>query len=153
MINFFVMDVDGTLTDGTIYIGNNGECIKCFNIKDGLGITKLIKETSIQPVLLTGRKSDINLIRANELGIRLVYQGISNKCEILEQLGDYNCIAYIGDDVNDMPCMLKIKGKGYIGCPNDADPSIKNICDFVSTKNGGKGAVREFIDWIIEKNK
>lgn len=153
MISYLVMDVDGTLTDGKIYMGQNGEAIKAFNIKDGAGIHDILIPAGITPVIITGRTSDIVLNRCKELGISKVYQGVSNKKEkLIEVTGDLNKVAYIGDDINDLPCMMLIKkAGGIIGCPADAINRIFNVADFVAPHNGGDGAVRDFIEWIINK--
>lgn len=152
-IKVLVMDVDGTLTDGKIYIGSNGEIMKAFNVKDGLGITKL-HSNGIIPAIITGRKSDIVTSRAIELKIVDVYQGIDDKVEKLNKLAmKYNCglseIAYIGDDENDIECMELC---GISACPSDAVESVRNISDFICTKSSGEGAVREFIDYILSNN-
>lgn len=150
------MDVDGTLTDGRIYMTADGELIKAFNIKDGLGIHELLPKAGIIPVVITGRESKIVENRCRELGISHCYQGCRNKEEKLielagrmdlraDQNGIYREIAYIGDDVNDLPCMKRC---AMIGCPADAAAEIKKIAQFVSSRNGGHGAVREFIEWL-----
>ncbi|WP_349408708.1 HAD-IIIA family hydrolase [Pseudalkalibacillus sp. SCS-8] len=154
MIKILVMDVDGTLTDGKIYCGPHGEIMKAFNVKDGMGIIK-VHSKNVIPVIITGRESEILPYRAQELNITETYQGINNKAEKLKELSThYNCdlsqIAYIGDDENDLDCM---KMCGVIGCPADAVDEVIKISDFVSNKNGGEGAVREFIDYLINNNK
>ena len=80
------MDVDGTLTDGKIYISAEGECMKAFNVKDGYAIHELLKQHGIEPVIITGRKSEIVAQRARELEIRQVYQGVGNKVAKIEEL-------------------------------------------------------------------
>ena len=161
-IKFLVMDVDGTLTDGKIYMGNNGEMFKAFDIKDGCGFKLLLPKKDIVPIIITARKSDILLNRCKELDITHIYQGIGDKFECLEKIiesfnGDENKyslanVAYIGDDIIDLPCMLPIKSAGgLIGCPKDAVKQVSEISDFISSKDGGNGAVREFIEWIIEQ--
>lgn len=155
MVKFLVMDVDGTLTDGKIYMGQNGEVMKAFNIKDGAGIHDILIPLGIIPVIITGRNSDIVLNRCMELGIKNVFQGVEDKlgklCKITE---DLRSVAYIGDDINDLTCMKGIKeAGGLVGCPKDAMSRIKEIADFVSIHDGGDGAVRDFIEWIIEKER
>lgn len=158
MIKLFVMDVDGTLTDGKIYMGNHGEVMKAFSIKDGYGIHDELIPAGIIPAILTGRESAIVENRCRELGITELYQGISNKVEQLQQLIEkkdisYEEIAYIGDDLNDLSCMLKIKENGgIIGCPFDADQLVKKISDYISPAKGGDGAVRDFIEYILCSN-
>ena len=151
MINYLVMDVDGTLTDGKIYMGNNGELCKAFNIKDGCGIHDILLPTGIIPVIISGRKSDIVLNLCREIGIMEVYQGVSNKIDKLKEVvKDISRVAYIGDDINDLSCMLLVKESGgIVGCPADAVQQILKIADFISRKNGGNGAVRDFIEWLV----
>lgn len=154
MIKILAMDVDGTLTDGKIYIGNNGELFKAFDIKDGYGINVLLPQMGIKPVIITGRVSKILENRCKEIGIIHLFQGVTNKRHVLEQYMlsekiSYEQIAYIGDDINDYDCISVIKGNnGLIGCPLDAVNDIKKISDFISEKKGGDGAVREFIEWM-----
>lgn len=151
------MDVDGTLTDGKIYIGNNGELFKAFNVKDGYGISNILKAAGIEPVIITGRTSDIVAARCKELGIEKIYQGKMHKKDILYSIvGDdvFNCCAYIGDDIPDLECMKLIKeAGGKTGCPKDAVKIIKDMCCFVSSRNAGDGAVREFIEWLVAKKE
>ena len=146
------MDVDGTLTDGKIYMGNDGEVMKAFSIKDGCGIHDILIPAGITPVIITGRSSKIVENRCEEIGINEIYQGISNKIEkLLSITDDLSSVAYIGDDINDLSCMKPVKeAGGKIGCPADAVKKVKEIADFISTKNGGDGAVREFIEWLVE---
>ena len=154
MIKFLVMDVDGTLTDSKIYMGNSGEMMKAFNIKDGCGIHDLLPQNNILPVIITGRKSAILENRCRELGITELHQGISDKLDKLDEIlkkynGIYENVAYIGDDINDLDCMNMISQRGgIVGSPRDAVKQVKEIASFVSEKNGGDGAVREFIEWI-----
>lgn len=150
MIKYLVMDVDGTLTDGKIYMSPSGEAIKVFNIKDGYGIHDILIPNGILPVIITGRESQIVVNRCKELGITEIYQGVSNKllklCSITDELG---AVAYIGDDINDLRVMTAVKeAGGVIGCPADAVKKVKDIADYVAVHDGGDGAVRDFIDWI-----
>lgn len=150
MIKYLVMDVDGTLTDGRIYISPSGESMKAFNIKDGYGIHDILIPSGTIPVIITGRTSDIVLNRCKELGITEVYQGIKDKVAKLNEIvSDFSSVAYIGDDLNDFACMTAVKtAGGAIGCPADAVDKVKDIADFVAAHNGGDGAVRDFIEWI-----
>ncbi len=151
-IRLLVMDVDGTLTDGKIYIGSNGELFKAFSAKDGYGIHNIAASSGVTPVIITGRESEIVLKRCEEIGITKVYQGIDNKLEKLRAIAEkLSEVAYIGDDMNDFVCMKAVKeAGGMVGCPYDAVEKVKELVDFISTKNGGEGAVREFIDWLLE---
>lgn len=148
------MDVDGTLTDGKIYMGNEGEVMKAFSIKDGYGIHDIAMKAGIIPVIITGRISQIVLNRCNELGIKEIRQGIINKIEeLLSITSDLSAVAYIGDDLNDLSCVLQVKeAGGIVGCPHDAVKGVVELADFVAEHNGGDGAVRDFIDWIIDKS-
>ena len=148
-IKMLVMDVDGTLTDGKIYMGSDGEVFKAFDVKDGYAIAHL-HEVGIIPVIITGRKSKIVENRAKELNIKEVYQGVSDKVEKLKEVAKDNGVLleevdYIGDDLNDLDCMSIC---GLSACPNDAIDEVTSNVDFKCNKNGGYGAVREFIEYI-----
>jgi 3-deoxy-D-manno-octulosonate 8-phosphate phosphatase (KDO 8-P phosphatase) len=145
------MDVDGTLTDGKIYMGNDGEVVKAFNIKDGCGIHDIAIPAGIEPVIITGRTSRILENRCKEIGIKTLYQGITNKIDKLESItDDYSTVAYIGDDINDLSCMIPIKeAGGIVGCPVDAAKKVMGIADYIAEHSGGDGAVRDFIEWIV----
>ncbi len=150
-IKMFVMDVDGTLTDGRIYMGNNGECFKAFHVKDGLGI-KLLMNQGIVPVIITGRTSDIVKNRMKEIGITEIYQNIKNKGEKMREIiGKYHLqkenIAYIGDDMNDLSA---VKEAGISFAPADCAKSLRPFIDIILTKNSGDASVREAIDMILE---
>lgn len=158
-IRFLVMDVDGTLTDGKIYMGSSGEVMKAFDIKDGYGIHDILPQIGITPVIITGRSSTIVQNRCKELGINLLYQGVKDKVaklkEILcEQGGEPSEVAYAGDDLNDLHCMLYVKENGgLIGVPQNACKQVKEVATFVANSVGGNGAVREFIDWMEKECK
>ena len=153
MIKLVLLDVDGTLTDGGIYRGNNGEELKRFNVKDGYAIVNAQK-LGIEFGIITGRKSELIEIRAKELKIKYLYQGISEKTVILEEIMKKDGlskeeIAYMGDDLNDLLIMKQV---GLSGTPKDAVDEVIQVADFVSKKNGGSGAVREFIEHILKKD-
>lgn len=154
-VKILVMDVDGTLTDGKIYMGNSGEEMKAFDVKDGCGIVNILVPAGVIPAIITGRQSQIVQNRCDELGIKELHQGVSNKLDKLKELLSIHHIsldevAYIGDDIIDMECMEAIRNNGGVtGCPADAVPEVKNLSDFISTKNGGNGAVRDFIEWVV----
>lgn len=153
-IKYLIMDVDGTLTDGKIYMGNEGEMFKAFDIKDGCGIHDILLPSGIIPSIITGRKSKILENRCKEIGIQEIHQGVSDKVAELEHIlfeadSDFSEVAYIGDDINDLLCMKKVKENGgLVGCPADAVNAVKDIADYICGKNGGNGAVRDFIEWI-----
>ena len=137
MIKYLVIDVDGTLTDGVVYIGNQGELCKGFFVKDGLGIKKIM-EIGVCPVILTARESEIVVQRCQELGIQQIYQGVKDKKRALQKI--------IADDLNDYEAMQLA---GLKACPADAVTEIVEICDFVSDYNGGRGAVRQLCELIL----
>lgn len=151
MIKYLILDVDGTLTDGKVYIGNTGELCKGFYVRDGLGIQKII-EKSIVPIVLTSRESEIVVNRCCELGITEIYQGIKNKREKVEEIIQKHEIraeelAYMADDVNDLEAIQL----AYIrACPEDAVFEMKNVCNFISSYRGGQGAVRELCDYLLK---
>lgn len=146
-----VMDVDGTLTDGKINISENGELFKSFSVKDGYGI-KLLIEHNIIPVIITGRISKIVELRAQELRIIEVHQGVADKrlklMEIVDRYDlDLNQIAYIGDDLNDLDAISCV---GISYAPADAILEVKKSVKCVLQSEGGNGALRECIDHILE---
>ena len=161
-IHFLVMDVDGTLTDGKIYMGNDGEVFKAFNIKDGCGIYRILPKLGIIPVIITGRRSDMVKMRMEELAVSEIYQGESDKPGCLNKiLEKYSVLdskkyslkntAYIGDDIIDLDCMRAIAQSGGItAAPADAVDEVKEISDYICCKKGGDGAVREFIDFLAK---
>lgn len=154
MIRYLVMDVDGTLTDGKIYMGRHGEICKAFHARDGYGVRNMLPPAGIVPVIMTGRKSKIVGRRCRELGIGKVYQGVSDKAEKLRLLtDDLSTVAFIGDDLNDVGGMELIRAAGgTTGCPRDAAKQVRALADFASEYGGGDGAVRDFIEWILERN-
>jgi 3-deoxy-D-manno-octulosonate 8-phosphate phosphatase (KDO 8-P phosphatase) len=150
-IKMLVMDVDGTLTDGCIYIGAEGEVMKAFHVQDGYAIAHLLPKLGITPVIITGRSSRIVEKRASELKITHLHQGISDKLaklkEVAAQLGvSSDEIAYIGDDLNDLDC---IRYCGHTACPADAVPEVLRSVDYICKRNGGRGAVREYISTLL----
>lgn len=149
-IRLLVLDVDGTLTDGTVYFSAEGEAMKGFHVKDGHGIIHLLPKTGIIPVIITGRESKLLLKRCAEMKITEIHQGVGDKVsklyEVIEKYGvTLDQVAYIGDDINDLPCMRLC---GLTGAPADAVEEVKKYADFVSYKNGGAGAVREFVEYL-----
>ncbi len=155
MIRYFVMDVDGTLTDGKIYMGVQGELCKAFSCKDGYGVRRLLEPQGITAAILTGRTSDILLNRCREMGVRHVVQGLEDKLEaLLELCGELSQVAYIGDDLNDFSCMQAVKAAGgLVGCPADAVEPVRQLADFIAPHRGGDGAVRDFIDWLLSPER
>lgn len=163
MIRFLVMDVDGTLTDGKIYMSDNGELMKAFDVKDGYAIRHMLPELNILPVIITGRQSQIVKNRCRELGISRLRQAVKDKyAELCALLGEYSqkdgCnyslanVAFIGDDIPDKECMDRIiEAGGLTACPADAVAQVKTVASLVTTRVGGDGAVREFVEFIASK--
>ena len=146
-IRLLAMDVDGTLTDGRIYMGPDGEAMKAFDVKDGYGIVRFRREGGI-PAIITGRSSRIVEQRCAELGITELHQGVGDKLACLMQIAQRlgisrEEIAYMGDDVNDLLCM---EYAGVSACPADAVEPVRAKADYVCRLPGGRGAVREFLD-------
>lgn len=149
-VRLVVLDVDGVLTDGSIWTGPEGEAVKRFNTRDGLGI-KMLQAAGIPVAILTGRVSAQTAARARELGITSVAQGRQFKTESFKELlAAHGCTAqecaYMGDDVPDLP-VLKLAGLAT--APTDAEPCIRDIVDWVSPKAGGNGAVRSLAELVL----
>lgn len=161
-IKFIVMDVDGTLTDGKVYMGASEELFKAFDIKDGYAIARILPQKDIIPIVITARNSRMLKQRCDELNIKECWQGQMNKLDklnqILESYSTEYCkytlesVAYIGDDLIDLPCMEAVKkGNGIVGCPADAVEKVRQTADYISRFPGGCGAVRDFIEWIVKE--
>ncbi len=150
-IKLLVFDIDGVMTDGSITYDENGIEYKTFNAKDGHGLAKMIK-CGLMTAVITGRKNGTVDRRAIDLRFTEVYQGVKNKLPILEAIMekyglDFSQVSYMGDDEPDIPILEKVS---ISACPSDAVDRVKSICNFISSKNGGKGAVRELCDFIYD---
>lgn len=149
-VRLVILDVDGVLTDGGIYITANGELYKPFHVRDGLGI-RLWEKAGGHTAVITGRTSEILAYRAQELGISDVYMGnldkrnAYNKLKYKFQLQDAE-IAYIGDDLIDLPIMVQAGLPIAVG---DAVDEVKAVASMVMKANGGQGAVREALEFIL----
>lgn len=154
-IELVITDVDGVLTDGGIYYDENGECIKRFHVRDGLGI-KLLQQAGVKVAVLSGRDSKALRKRISDLGIDIFDLGVKNKevaCkDIIKQAGTTSAnTVYVGDDTIDLPAFISC---GLAVTVADAPEYIKSKCDLVLDKNGGFGALRELADKIlIEQGK
>lgn len=151
-IKLIVLDVDGVLTDGRLFIGSDGEEYKAFHTQDGMGIS-LAHYAGIKTAIITGRKSEAVTKRAQELKINYVYQGIHEKMEVLEDIIqdlqiELNEVCYIGDDINDLPILQKV---GFPAAPNNAVEIVKEHVQYVAKLSGGEGAVREIIDSLLHE--
>ena len=153
-VKLIAFDVDGVMTDGSLTFIENGQEIKTFSAKDGLGVVMLAKANLITSII-TARENMTVKNRAQMLDIKELYMGAKNKVIALEELKEkynlnYEEIAYMGDDLPDMCVLEKV---GLKCCPNDAVKRVKEICNFISSFNGGKGAVRELCDFILESKE
>ncbi|CAK00380.1 KdsC family phosphatase [Helicobacter acinonychis] len=151
MIKLLLLDVDGTLTDGSLYFDENFHELKAFNVKDGLGMM-LWQKLGKKIAIITGRTSIMVKKRMESLGVQLVFMGVENKSAVIERLKkdlqlDANEIACVGDDYNDLG-MFKACALSF--APFDAHPIIKSKAYRVLQNLGGRGAVREAIDYLLE---
>ena len=149
-IKLLALDVDGVLTDGSIYISPAGEVFKGFNAKDGMGISCALR-SGLQIAVITGRQSPIVERRCEELGITLLQQGVKDKRLALQQMAQElgltrEEIAYMGDDLNDIPA-FKASGLNFV--PADGSIEILAVADIITKASGGRGAVREAITMIL----
>lgn len=154
MIKLLVLDVDGTLTNGQITYSNSGDELKSFDVSDGLALATWTKKLGLKAAIITGRTSLIVQKRAKNLQIQHLHQGIHNKDEVLQEILDkegisWHEVAAIGDDLNDYK-MLKKAGLSFT--PSNGSSYIKEIVNVVCTKEGGSGAVREMIEYIIKED-
>ncbi len=149
-IKLLALDVDGVLTDGTIYISPAGEVFKGFNAKDGMGISCALRN-NLQIAVITGRQSPIVERRCEELGIKLFMQGVKDKRLALQKMAQElgltrEEIAYMGDDLNDIPA-FKASGLNFV--PADGSIEVLAVADIITKAKGGRGAVREAITMIL----
>lgn len=154
-IKLFLTDVDGVLTDAGMYYSENGDELKKFNTKDGMGL-RLLQQAGIKTGFITTETTKIVTNRARKLNIDYLYQGkrdggkLSAAKKICHSMGiSLNEVAYIGDDINCKELLLNV---GFAACPSDADETIKDIPGIhITTKKGGEGCVRELIEHILNK--
>lgn len=149
-IKVVIFDVDGVLTDGGLYLSDSGEETKAFNSHDGHGI-KMLKASGVDLAIITGRESRCVELRAKNLGIKHVYQGAENKLHafeaLLAKLGlDATACAYMGDDVVDLPVMLRC---GLAVCVPAAPALVKRHAHYVTRLEGGRGAAREVCEIVM----
>ena len=150
-IKFIIMDVDGVLTDGKIIYAEDKE-LKCFHVHDGLGIS-LAKKAGLKVGIITSRSSKAVERRATELHLDYTIQGSKCKLKSLQEIMkneniDYQHVCYIGDDIVDIPILEKV---GFSATVQNAPEYIKSRVNFISKKQGGDGAVREIIEYILNK--
>ena len=153
-IKALFFDVDGVLTDGRIYLSDGGKEFKVFDTKDGHGIRKAIA-SGLRVAWISGRRSQATARRAKELGVRVCLQGVSDKLEEYDSLLrrwklDSGQTAAIGDDEPDIPLL---RAAGFSACPADAVPAARRAAQVVLKRSGGRGAAREFIELVLQRNK
>ncbi len=151
-INVLLTDCDGVLTDGGMYYFDNGLEAKKFNTRDGMAI-KQLREKGIKVGIITGENTNIVKNRAKKLKLDYLFLGVDNKREVLEIICekekiDYQNVAYVGDDLNDLEILRKV---GFSICPNDACREVKEICTYISSKDGGQGVIRDAVDNLIRE--
>jgi 3-deoxy-D-manno-octulosonate 8-phosphate phosphatase (KDO 8-P phosphatase) len=149
-IRVLALDVDGTMTDGTLYIGPGGEAMKGFSVRDGFGLA-LLREAGIRLAIVTARQSEIVLQRAAELKFDAVLQRVHDKAQALAELAArFECtadaVAYMGDDWPDLPAL---RAAGLAAAPADAAAPVIAQAHWVSSRPAGHGAVREFAEWLL----
>ncbi|MGM0533219.1 MAG: KdsC family phosphatase [Campylobacterota bacterium] len=152
MIKLLVLDVDGCMTDGSIIYTSGGLETKAFNVKDGLAI-KSVRRLGLQTAIITGRDSEVVARRAKELEIDHLYQGVKEKQDTLasvlkQQNLTWDEVAAIGDDLNDAAMLQKA---GLSATPADGSVQVRGMVDLVLQNAGGRGAVREFIEYILRR--
>lgn len=153
MIELLVFDVDGTLTNGDITYTSSFEELKTFNVNDGFAIVFWTKYLGKKAAIITGRESKIVEHRAKELKIEYLYQNAKDKLLVLDEILkkenlNYNQVAAIGDDLNDLKMLKKV---GLSFAPQSAVDLVKNSVNIVCQKSGGKGAVREMIEYVLKE--
>ncbi len=150
-VTVFLMDVDGVLTGGGIYLGSQEMEFKRFHVHDGMGIT-LLRVAGLRVGILTGRTSEAVTLRSKELGIDMVYQGSSNKLKgyayLKERYGfEDGEVLYVGDDVQDIPILKRVAIPVSV---RDGDDEVKRYAAYVTKRRAGDGAVREIANWFLK---
>lgn len=150
-IRLVIFDVDGVLTDGSLFLSDSGEEYKAFHSRDGHGI-KMLQRTGVQVAVITGRTSNVVIHRMRDLGVSLLYQGSIEKLPVfealVEQLGvEPDHVAYVGDDVVDLPVMRRV---GFAIAVQDAHPLVKKHAHWQTPNGGGRGAARDVCELIME---
>jgi 3-deoxy-D-manno-octulosonate 8-phosphate phosphatase (KDO 8-P phosphatase) len=150
-VKAFIFDVDGVLTDGSVTLLPDGEQVRMMNIKDGYAMQLAIKK-GFKIAIISGGRSEMVRKRLSGLGITDIYLGVHTKIDRYhEVLTMYDLSAeevlYMGDDIPDYEVMKHV---GVPTCPKDSAPEIKNICIYISDKNGGRGAVRDVIEQVLK---
>ncbi|PVV11694.1 MAG: 3-deoxy-D-manno-octulosonate 8-phosphate phosphatase [gamma proteobacterium symbiont of Ctena orbiculata] len=150
-VKLVIFDVDGVLTDGSLYLGDDGQEYKSFNSRDGHGM-KMLQKSGVVIGIITGRTSEVVRIRMASLGIEHVYQGKLDKLPAYEELRDklglsHDQVAYVGDDVVDLPIMRRV---GLAIAVNDAHPFVLQHAHWQTPHNGGRGAARDVCEMVLQ---
>lgn len=150
-IRLMIFDVDGILTDGSLYFGPEGEIIKNFNVLDGHGI-KLLQQSGVAVAIISARQSAIVMRRAQDLGIVQVHQGVHDKRLAFEQLLSENALAadvcgFVGDDIIDLPVLTRA---GFAASVPNGHAEVRARVHYVTQAHGGRGAVREVCDFVLQ---
>jgi 3-deoxy-D-manno-octulosonate 8-phosphate phosphatase (KDO 8-P phosphatase) len=150
-VRLVLFDVDGVLTDGALFLGDDGQEYKAFHSRDGHGM-KMLQATGVEIGVITGRTSQVVELRMESLGIRHVYQGRRNKLpayeQVKEQLGlNDSEIAFVGDDVVDLPILIRV---GLAVAVQDAHPLVKQHAHWHTPSAGGRGAGRDVCELVME---
>lgn len=150
-IKVLLLDVDGVLTDGRIVYGNYGDELKFFDVQDGFGLV-LLHQAGLKAVIVSAKKSKVNLRRAKEIRIAKVYQNVRDKLKVLQKVErkwgvDREEICFIGDDLMDLPLLSRV---GFAAAVRNAVPDVKEKAHYVTERFGGRGAVREVADLILK---
>jgi len=153
-VRLLVLDVDGVLTDGRLYYGARGETLKVFHVRDGLGL-KLLAAAGVTVAVISGRRSGMTSRRCRELGVRHLLQGVEDKLAAFHRLRgrlgmSASVCACVGDDVPDVPLMHEV---GLSFAVADAHPQARNAAQVITRLPGGKGAVREVCDYLLEARR
>ncbi len=150
-IKLAIFDVDGVLTDGSLYMNDAGEEIKAFNTLDGHGL-KMLKASGVELAIITGRTSRSVELRAKNLGIDRLYQGVENKLsayeKLLAEMGlQADAVMFMGDDVVDLPVMRRC---GFAACVPAAPALVQQHSHYISKAEGGRGAAREVCEFVMQ---
>ncbi|NHM05055.1 acylneuraminate cytidylyltransferase [Flavobacterium celericrescens] len=152
-INYLVLDVDGVFTDGCVYYGAEGELMKKFDMRDGMGL-EILRQNGVEVVVITSENSDLVAKRMQKLQIKHTFLGVKDKYSFLQNFIDqqqtlWANLAYVGDDVNDLANLCTV---GWSFAPANATAVVKQNVDFTLTNNSADGAIREVCEWIMKYN-
>lgn len=150
-VRLIALDIDGVLSDGTVSLDDNGVQRRVFDIKDGLGLVRLV-ESNRRVVVISSSQATAGVARLERLGVQSVLTGVKNKLEVLTSLVEeaelsFDQVAYMGDDLPDLECLAAV---GVSVAPADAVSAVRTVVHYVTEARGGRGAVRELSDLIVD---